>query len=254
MNKFSKEEQNQEAYYNAIARQYDRHYASANALKYRYWAYDLALKNLDLEGKRVLDAMCGGGEGTGYFLRKGARVTGLDISEECCAVYRMRYPDGEVVCASALETGFPDNTFDLVMTDSLHHLHPRVEEGVGELTRILKPGGYFCCWEPNARSVLDFFRRIWYRMDRSFFQENEGAIDIPELATSLKEHFEIKRVVYGGGAAYLLVNCSLMFRMPIGLVNLYAPALIATEKALKRIQPPFLSLWVLCLMQKKNGG
>src|SRR5256885_2242047 len=98
--KLSKEEATQKSYYNSIAEEYDQHYAHPDALKYRYEIYDQAFGNVDLAGKRVLDAMCGGGESTGYFRQRGAHVVGLDIADECCRIYKARFPDGEIVCSS----------------------------------------------------------------------------------------------------------------------------------------------------------
>ena len=60
-NKFSREENDQQKYYNIIADEYDIHYGNKYALKYRYGIYDKMLNNIKLKGVQVLDAMCGGG-------------------------------------------------------------------------------------------------------------------------------------------------------------------------------------------------
>ena len=164
--KMSSYEVDQKEYYNRIAEEYDRHYANKYALKYRYGIYDGIFNNIDLKDMHILDAMCGGGESTGYFIKHGASVAGLDISESCCAIYQKRYPECPVMCSSILKTQFSDSSFDIIMTDSLHHIHPYVNHGINEILRILKPGGYFCCWEPVSGSLVDLLRNTgtkWIR-------------------------------------------------------------------------------------------
>ena len=244
----------QKEYYNRIAEEYDRHFANVNALKYRYTVYDQAFKNVNLRGASVLDAMCGGGEATAYFLRHGSTVTGLDISEACCRIYSQRYAkqNCKVVCSSILRTDFPDSCFDIVLTDSLHHLHPQVDQAMKEIFRILKPNGYFCCWEPSAGSFIDLFRRAWYRLDKKYFMNNERAIDVHRLEKSHQNRFELIKKTFGGNLAYLFVNCSMAFRINEKLVKFYAPAFIAIEGFLNRFQTRFVSCWALCLLRKRG--
>lgn len=248
----SSEELKQKDYYNSIASTYDHHYANSAALDYRFALYDRVLQGIDLHGKTVFDAMCGSGEGTAYLRRQGANVVGLDISEECCELYRERFPDGHAVCGSILETEFENNHFDFILTDSLHHIPPHLQRGLKELQRVLKPGGHLCCWEPNADSLLNTVRRLWYRIDATYFEENEDAIDMKELERLIAKDFTISRCTYGGNLAYLLVNCSMVFRIPVRVVKWYAPFLISFERLFGFQMPRAFSLWVLGLL-KKNG-
>ncbi len=240
----------QKSYYNNIAELYDKHYASPYALEYRHWVYDMVFNNMELKGKLALDAMCGGGEATTYLLKRGAKVVGLDISEECCKIYQQKFPQNKVICASILNTDFKDNYFDIIITDSLHHLHPNVEKGLIEIHRILKPDGYFCCWEPNYKSLFDLLRRLWYKTDPKFFEQNEQSIDISLFKRKFNNKFEIIKTVYGGNIAYLLVNSSMIFRIPLNIVKYYYKPLIFIEKILTNIQPAIFSLFVLCLLKK----
>ena len=249
--KFTQSEMNQKDLYNRIAEKYDLYYADKYALKYRYNIFDRIFANINLKNKSILDSMCGGGESTGYFLRHGATVTGLDISDNCCAIYNKRYPECNVVCSSILETQFLDNSFDIVITDSLHHLHPYVNKAMKEIYRILKPGGYFCCWEPVSGSLIDIFRKIWYKIDKKYFQKNEKSIDIVRLIKLYKNHFENTNCIYGGNLAYIFINSAGILRIPLNLVKLYAPILIPAENILNCFQPKFFSCWVLGLFRKK---
>jgi SAM-dependent methyltransferase len=77
-----------------------------------------------LKGLRVLDAGCGTGWFTEYFVTQGAVVTGLDISAEMVERTRARVPEATVIQANLAEP-------------------LRLEEASFDLVRILKPGGLF---------------------------------------------------------------------------------------------------------------
>jgi SAM-dependent methyltransferase len=185
---------------------------------------------------------------------RGARVTGIDISESCCEIYREKFPYCEIICKSFLDPTILEykERFDLILTDSIHHLNPHIDEGMEQVYRLLKPGGYFCCWEPSSGSLLDLIRKVWYRLDRTYFLQNEVSIDINSLFDSAKFRFEKLKTIYGGNVAYVLVNLSMPLRIPVRMVNIYAPLMIKLERLSQPIQCRLLSAWVLCLVKKRD--
>lgn len=251
---FSESEEKQQRYYDRIAENYDQHYGSSHNLAYRERVFDRVLGGMDFAGMRVLDAMCGGGQNAAYFVARGCQVTGVDISEKQCEQYRRRFPDSQVVCASALDTGLPDGGFDLVFTDSLHHLHPHVDDGIREFHRLLRPGGSLVVWEPSSGSAFDYLRKAWYRLDRKYFEDNEASIDIDRLARDHAAGFDLAEVLYGGNLGYLLVGLSMAMRIPIRLVEHYAPALLRVEEAVLPLQGRRTALWVLARLIKRGDG
>lgn len=46
----------------------------------RKFFYHPVMGDLSLDGRRVLEGMCGSGPATDYLLERGTRATGLDIS------------------------------------------------------------------------------------------------------------------------------------------------------------------------------
>jgi SAM-dependent methyltransferase len=108
----------------------------------------------DPAGKVVLDYGCGPGYLTKYLIENGAtHVTGIDVSEGEIEQARERARDdgltdkSDFLVADAHATGFPDDSFDLIVGDSiLHHLDLRV--ALEELRRILRPGGRAVFMEP----------------------------------------------------------------------------------------------------------
>lgn len=248
---FSESEARQQQYYDRISDTYDQHYGSAHNLAYRERVCDLVFAGMDLAGLRVLDAMCGGGQNAAYFVARGCRVTGVDISEKQCEQYHRRFPDSQVVCASAFDTGLEAESFDLVFTDSLHHLHPHVDDGMREFHRLLRPGGSLVAWEPSSGSAFDYLRKAWYRLDRTYFEDNEASIDVERLGRDHAARFELAEVVYGGNLGYLLVGLSMAMRIPLRLVDHYAPALLKVEEAVRPLQGRRTALWVLARLVRR---
>ena len=207
---------------------------------------------IELANLRVLDAACGAGGLTSYLVERGAVVTGLDISEATVASYKSRFPECTALARSMFDNGLPDASFDMVcMGGALHHFHPNVHRAIEETHRLLKPGGYFCFTEPHTGSVFDVLRRIWYRFDRRYFEENEEAIDPTGLARDHADKFEAISTCYVGGLGYLLILMPVFLRIPPGLKRYYAVPTIALEEALSPLQGRRTSFIATCQWRKR---
>jgi SAM-dependent methyltransferase len=238
--------------YDAILPAYERHYDDPCSQRYRHeFIYKPLFGDLDLGGAEVLEAMCGSGQTSEYLLGRGARVTGLDISGAAIASFRRRFPQCRSVCQGILQSGLPDEAFDyVVVIGGLHHLHPQVTEGITEILRVLRPGGQFCFTEPHAGSLPDLARRLWYRCD-PLFVDNEQAVDVSELRRVFADRCEFIAEAYGGNLAYLLVLNSLIFRFPLRCKRYYTPPLLLLERLLRPLQNRLLSCYVNCRWRKK---
>lgn len=106
-------------------------------------------------GQRVLDVACGTGVVSITAARRGARVTGLDLTPELLEVARensfiaqveIEWREGDVE-----KLPFVDATFDVVVSQYGHIFAPRPEVAIGEMLRVLKPGGTiaFSTWPPE---------------------------------------------------------------------------------------------------------
>jgi SAM-dependent methyltransferase len=206
----------QRDHYNRIGAMFETHYDDPTTRLYRERFIDAPLlQGLDLEGARVLEAMCGSGFTTGALLRRGAKVTGLDVSETMIASFAQRWPQCESVCRSLASSGFPSASFDaVVIVGGVHHLQPDIDPAIDEIRRILRPGGTFCFLEPHRGSLPDVFRRSWYKRD-TMFSDNEAAVDIEQLKRKHGGDFEFVHEVYGGSVGHLFVYNSMIFRIPL---------------------------------------
>jgi SAM-dependent methyltransferase len=245
-------ERQQQEHYDNIAADYEAHYSDEWSIEYRRrFIYDPMFEGINLSDVEVLDAMCGSGQTTSYLLSRGAKVTGLDISNEVIDQFQARWTEARAVKRSLLDSGFPDNSFDCVsVVGGLHHIHPEMKAAVREIHRVLKPGGYFCFMEPHTGSFPDVVRRIWYRFDR-FFSDNEAAIDIGRLQRDFAGSFTLRKAKYLGNIAFLLVLNSLIFRLPASSKGLYAPALMNVEPLINKLQTKFTSCFVVAQWQKR---
>jgi len=244
-------ERQQQQHYDTIAADYEAHYSDEWSVEYRRrFIYEPMFAGLNLAGLQVLDAMCGSGQTTSYLLARGASVTGLDISNEVVDTFQSRWAGANVVKRSLLDSGLPDNSFDCVaVVGGLHHIHPNVKAAVREIHRVLKPGGHFCFMEPHSGSLPDVVRKVWYRFDR-FFSDNEAAIDVSALQRDFRGSFELRKVNYLGNVAFLLVLNSLIFRIPPKSKKSFAPLLMKLEPWINKLQTKLTSCFVVTQWQK----
>lgn len=114
----------------------------------------------DPSGLRVLDYGCGEGRHSFLLLERGARhVTGIDVSEVRVGQAVRRAGELGVsdsttfLAADAHATPFEAGSFDLIVgANILHHLE--FERAIGELRRLLKPGGRAVFVEPLAHNPI----------------------------------------------------------------------------------------------------
>lgn len=242
----------QAKHYNKISSGYINHYDDKYSQKYKeYFIYNKIFSGLALENMDVLEAMCGSGQTTEYLLGRGAKVTGLDISGEQIQLFKNRWKNAPAVNESIIKTSFNGGSFDLVFVfGGLHHVHPKINEAIREIYRILKPGGYFCFVEPHKGSIWDFARKTWYPRDAKMFAANEGSIDIEQIKNNFQNNFSFEYENYSGNIAYLLVLNSLVFRIPLFLKSIYSYPLFLIEWIFNLFTGKKLSCYVIARWKK----
>ncbi len=134
-----------------------------------------ASADIELKDARVLDIGCGSGMISAYYCKQGARVYGVDISEEMIGQARI-FLDS-LGCRAELNTGnaarlsYDDGYFDVITCISVIEWIDADRDVIKEIGRLLKPGGIVLVSVPNRSSWMRKAEMLWFRIKRvaSFF-------------------------------------------------------------------------------------
>lgn len=127
--------------------------------------YHLLVRDLELAGKHLLEVGSGRGGGSHYLASNlgPERVVGLELSDKavafCNRAYaseRLRYVEGD---AQALP--FDDASFDVVVNVESSHCYPNFDRFLGEVRRVLRPGGFFCWADARFRDAMPAVERAF---------------------------------------------------------------------------------------------
>jgi ubiquinone/menaquinone biosynthesis C-methylase UbiE len=137
--------------------------ANAHSLHVRMEA---ALELLGDERGEVLDAGMGPGRLVGELEQRGFTASGADVADEMVVLARERVPGAaeRLVRAELERLPFPDASFDAVVATGVLEYVPDLSAALGELERVLRPGGVAVVSAPNPRSAYALWRRAYYRV------------------------------------------------------------------------------------------
>jgi demethylmenaquinone methyltransferase/2-methoxy-6-polyprenyl-1,4-benzoquinol methylase len=114
-------------------------------------------------GDRVLDSCCGTGDLAIACLRAGGRVTGLDFSGRMLDRARRKSDEVEWVEGDALALPFAEGSFDAATVGFGVRNLEDLGKGLGELRRVLRPGGRLAILEiTTPRGLLRPFYKLWF--------------------------------------------------------------------------------------------
>ncbi|MCU0418609.1 MAG: class I SAM-dependent methyltransferase [Cyclobacteriaceae bacterium] len=115
--------------------------------KYPLQMYHYLATQVDLRGKTVLEVGSGRGGGAHYIAThlQPASYTGLDLAQRAVDLANRLYQSANLrfIQGSAEKIPLPDNSIDVVINVESCHAYGSVPAFLGEVTRVLKPGGYF---------------------------------------------------------------------------------------------------------------
>ena len=167
------------------------------------WSKRRIMETLDpfvREGMEVLDAGCGSGFFSAYFLEKGCRVWSLDHSDASLEITRKntggrcRAYLKEDLLNPAWTTPFR-NKFDLIFTDGLFEHFPETDQKrlVQGFRSVKKEDGILATFVPNRDS--------WWQIVRPFVMP--GIREVPFTVRALRELHAGMRPVRAGGLSVL---------------------------------------------------
>jgi ubiquinone/menaquinone biosynthesis C-methylase UbiE len=147
------------------------------------------------EGKRCLDAGCGGGRATILMAEAGAsEVVALDLSETNVETTRMRAEQRGLTNvtaqqASLLEVPFEDQSFDVVWSNGVLHHTGDTDGSLKEIARLLKPGGWMWLYLYGSGGIY------WHMVDWVRDRLREGEIHVSECIAQLRlQNVPVRRI------------------------------------------------------------
>jgi SAM-dependent methyltransferase len=136
----------------------DRQFYAWNAPLHDRRPFDRLFRYDAYRGRDVLEIGCGMGAMAANWASNGARVTAVDLTPVAVEQTRRRFSlfglEGDIREADARRLPFPDHSFDYVYSWGVLHHSPDLVRSVGELIRVLRPGGEFGVMLYHRRSFL----------------------------------------------------------------------------------------------------
>jgi len=114
----------------------------------KLWKDIIFLADFVKDGDKILDLGCGNGRLFELFRDKKIDYIGIDLSKKLIEIARDKYknyPNVKFLVRDALDTGFDENSFDLVYSIALLHQIPSKKyrlQSLNEVNRILKSEGF----------------------------------------------------------------------------------------------------------------
>lgn len=172
--------------------------------------FELISKMLrDIKPKKILDI----GVCTGIFYQKyvpelleNGSVYGIDIQQEFLDIAARRGVHTSRVNLDKEALPYENETFDMVMCDSILEHTLRPGEMFQEISRVLKPGGRLLVVVPNAvsskrrwrmlRGDSQFFPLIDNLLHKGFMKRCAVFYDEKDLRWVMGEHFAVDRIMF----------------------------------------------------------
>lgn len=237
----------------AIRRYFDaasEEYVRGRAEEYSFIAQKrIALAFLPARMARVLDIGCGPAILADDLLERADDYCGIDLSPEMIAraTARMeRHPQRgrcSLSVGDAEALGFADGSFDAIVALGLLEYLPSYQGALGEMWRVLRPGGVAVLAVPNRHSVYRSCRRVVDRARRAVKQllgrqarRSESFHWNPCVPARLDA--ELRQAGFekaaGGYCNFILYP----------LHDLHAGASLALNRALSRLAPAAAAPWL----------
>lgn len=118
-------------------------------------------------GALVLESGCGLGRYVRYLTDRGWPCVGLEYSSETVRALHEIWPDLAVVQGDVADSPFKSDAFDAIISlGVVEHFQDGFQPGLGEIRRLLKPGGIAIITVPCLNTVRKIKR--WIGWDEAF--------------------------------------------------------------------------------------
>ena len=116
----------------------------------------------DLKGKKILFAGCGNGSECLRAIKQGARVTGIDVSDQEIAEAKKNYPKISFQIMDMEKTDFPARSFHVIVCIMAMMYKKNLTKVIQEFYRILKPKGIVVLAVPHPIRKMFKYNHLNY--------------------------------------------------------------------------------------------
>ena len=112
---------------------------------------DQIMKGRIMLGAKILDAGCGVGRNSEYFIKNNFDIFGIDLNKEAIqnakeqiVIWNPQFDVNHYTIANLVEIPFPDNNFDFIISSAVLHFskdRTHFKKLFEELVRVLHPNG-----------------------------------------------------------------------------------------------------------------
>ena len=143
--------------------------------------YNMNIRDVEIEGKEVLEVGSGRGGGASWISRKynPKSLIAVDYSDEAVRLSQRWFSDQdnlEFRVGNAQQLSHPDQSFDIVYNVESSHCYADIPTFISEVFRVLKPGGKFCWTDMRDKKAME-------KMHQNFVQAGfiiESWVDVTE--------------------------------------------------------------------------
>ena len=163
--------------YDRIAVRYDTKRRSEKIIYNEYNEMPATLSLLrKIKGKKILDLGCGTGIYAKILKRRGAVVSGIDISPKMIELAKQNVKGVDFRVGTAYNLPYKSGTFDIVVASLVVHYFTNMNRAFREIKRVLKRNGVFIFSTDNP--VINVAHRIKgkprrYRLFVDYFKEGK---------------------------------------------------------------------------------
>jgi 2-polyprenyl-3-methyl-5-hydroxy-6-metoxy-1,4-benzoquinol methylase len=159
-------------------------------------------------GRRVLEIGCGCGSASCLFAKAGASVTAIDLTEQAALLAQANARSQglaiDVRRMDAEQLAFPDASFDYVFSWGVIHHSRATETIIGEIARVLRPGGGGLVMVYNRHSIRYYLYGLFWLLARGKVFAGHDLVSVRQFFTDgfYQRHFspeELRAVFSSAG-------------------------------------------------------
>ena len=165
--------------------------------RYCIQLYHHVATQIDIKGLEVLEVGSGRGGGACYIQRylKPKKMIGLDIAQNAVNFSNEHHKvDGlKYICGNAEALPFDDNSFDAVINVESCHAYGSVPSFLNEVTRVLRPNGYFLCTDLRLQDSMQLLQKQFEESALTLLATKDIGLNVIK-AIELDNHYKNERI------------------------------------------------------------